>query len=124
MHFLLDANLPRSLATLIRRVGHTCSHVRDVELGAATDAQIAAHARAHRLTLVTRDYDFADVRNYPPEQYAGIVVLQLPDTATATTICTLAEQFFDQREVIAALAGRLAIVEFGRVRLRPPMPAE
>jgi len=60
-----------------------------------------------------------DIRNYPPEQYHGIVVLRLPGDATARDILDLIEQFAGQVEVIERLPGRLAVVQFGRVRLRP-----
>jgi len=123
VHSLLDANLPRSMVAVVQKASHACTHVRDTALAAAADAQIADHVRRAGLVLVTRDFDFADTRNYPPEQYAGLVVFRLPDTATAGTICDLAEQFLAQADVIAALPGRLAVVEFGRVRLRPPMEA-
>ena len=31
--------------------------------------------------LVTQDLDFADMRTYPPAEYSGIVVFQLPTAA-------------------------------------------
>jgi hypothetical protein len=43
--------------------------------------------------LVTRDLDFGDVRRYPPEQYAGIVVLRLPEEAIAPGIVNVLERF-------------------------------
>ncbi|MEW6251683.1 MAG: DUF5615 family PIN-like protein [Planctomycetota bacterium] len=122
MHFLLDANLPRSLISVVERSGHTCTHVRDTSLAAATDAQIAAHVQSTGLILMTRDLDFADVRSYPPAEYPGLVVFRLPDTATAATICELAAKLLSQPTLIDVLPGRLALVEFGRVRFRPPFP--
>jgi hypothetical protein len=94
MRFLIDADLPRPVAPLVRSLGHEATDVRDVGLGEAPDAEIAAYARAHELCLLTGDFDFADIRDYPPEHYYGIVVL-------------------------SRLPGRLAIVEPGRIRLRP-----
>src|SRR5262249_25393815 len=119
MHFLLDANMPRSAADAIRAAKHECTHVRDTPLGDATDEAIAAHARAQGMTLVTRDLDFADVRTYPPEDFAGIVVLTVPDTASAALITQLVVSFLAQSECVAALPGRLAIVDLARIRLRP-----
>lgn len=51
----------------------------------APDDVIAAYARDNHLVLVTRDFDFADIRNYPPSLYQGIVVLKLQEDATAKT---------------------------------------
>lgn len=121
MHFLLDANMPRSAVDAIRAAGHDCTHVRDTPLADAGDIEIAAYARAQRLALITRDFDFADERAYPPQNHAGIVVLALPDTADATLAARLVASFLAEGECVAALPGRLAIVEFGRVRLRPKL---
>ena len=83
MRFLLDANLPRRAAEALRALGHECTDVRDIRMGDAADSHIAAHVRENSLTLITRDFDFSDIRNYPPQLYAGIVVLDLPDNCTA-----------------------------------------
>ena len=118
MHFLIDADLPRSLADVIRRAGHEATDVRDIGLRSAKDPVIARYAREQNLCLITGDYDFADIRNYPPEQYAGIVVLFLPRTATSSYINQLVEQFLTGAEILPELPGQLAMVEPGRVRLR------
>jgi hypothetical protein len=39
--------------------------------------------------LITRDFDFADIRNYPPSLYQGIVVFKLQDDATAKQVAAL-----------------------------------
>ena len=83
MRFLLDANMPRSAAGAVLGLGHEAVDVRDVGLGGADDLEIALYAKEHKLALVTRDFDFSDVRNYPPAEYPGIIVLQLPDDALA-----------------------------------------
>ena len=119
MKFLLDANLPRSSAALLRELGHESLDVRDVLPGGVDDAVIAAHARTHQLVLVTRDFDFADIRNYPPEAYPGLVVLELPDDATAKQINQTLKLFASNTQWLARLPGRLAIVELWRVRFRP-----
>jgi predicted nuclease of predicted toxin-antitoxin system len=55
-------------------------------MGGAADSRIAAYAQQNRLVLVTRDFDFADIRNYPPRQYAGLLVLELSEDAVATFV--------------------------------------
>ena len=72
MRFLLDANLPRSAARVVMSLGHEVVDVRDIELGGSEDKEIAAYAQANGLALITRDFDFSDIRNYPPSQYTGI----------------------------------------------------
>ena len=89
MRFLLDASLPRSAGAMLPRFGPEATDVRDLGLRNAPDDVIAAHAQRNQLALVTRDFDFSDIRNYPPADYAGIVVLQLPDDAPQKKGATL-----------------------------------
>ena len=83
MRFLIDADLPRRSGELLRNLGHEAQDVRDIGLGSAADIEIAAHARRADLCLVTGDFGFAGIRNYPPEKYAGMIVLAAPPDATA-----------------------------------------
>ncbi len=119
LHFLIDADLPRRTTELCRRHGHTADDVRDLGMGTALDDRIAAHAKQHSLCLMTGDFGFADVRNYPPGEYAGIVVLVVSPRMTAPTILGMVEALMQRDDILAGLRGRLAIVEPGRVRLRP-----
>lgn len=119
MLFLLDANLPRSLVTLLRGFGHRVEFARDIGLGAAPDRDIAARAKLTGAVLLTRDMDFANIRQYPPEDFPGLVVLRLPDDATARVIAGIVERFLREPSFLSALGGRLTIVEADRVRFRP-----
>ena len=119
MRFLVDASLPRAAARRLGELEHEATDVRDIGLRAATDALIASHARSNRLALVSRDFDFADIRNYPPAEYEGILVLELPDDMPAEQVVNLLEKFVRRQDWLAHLPGRLAIVELWRVRFRP-----
>ena len=59
MRFLIDAQLPPRLADHLSKAGHTAEHVHPIGLGAATDAEIWAHAAGIGATLITKDEDFA-----------------------------------------------------------------
>lgn len=118
MRFLIDADLPRSTAGIVRQHGYEAIDVRDIGLRTAKDEIIAHHAQMDGCCLVTGDYDFADLRKYPPERYAGIVVFYVPPTATALYINALLESFFSQPNLVSQISGKLVIVEPGRVRFR------
>jgi len=119
MHFLIDADLPRAAGPLLSDAGYDATDVRDVGLGHSPDIQIAGYARAHQLCLLTGDFGFADIRSHPPDQYMGIVVFELPRKATEQTILQLIEILLGSTDVLAKLPGRLAIVSFKGIRLRP-----
>src|SRR5215510_15803925 len=111
MTFLVDADLPRSAADVVCRHGYDTVDVRDIGLRHANDREIASHAQRAQQCLVTSNCDFADIRNYPPQHYAGIVVLVIPPTATAIYITQLLDSFLTQTSLIAQLPSKLAIVE-------------
>ena len=119
MRFLIDADLPRSTKPLLEKYGHEAIDVRDIGLRHAKDPVIARHAQDHQACLLTGDFGFADVRNYPPETFHGLVVFELPRDAGAKLILGLIESFVQQTVILARLPGKLAIVEAGRIRLRP-----
>ena len=118
MRFLIDADLPRSVGDLLRGHGHEATDVREIGMRSALDATIAQHAQREGLCLLTGDFDFSNIRTYPPADYAGIVVLVIPPTVTSLYITRLLEMFLQQSDLVEQLPGKLAIVEASRVRLR------
>lgn len=90
----------------------------NIGLRRAKDPEITEHALRERLALITGDFAFSDIRNYPPAEYHGIVVLVPPPNATARTIAGLLDRFLRQTELVQRIPGRLTIVEPVRVRFR------
>lgn len=80
--------------------------------------QLLLNTKKYGLILLSGDMGFSDIRNYPPGEYSGVIVLRLPAKATSSTILTLLENFLVQTEIVNQLKGKLAIVESGRVRIR------
>jgi predicted nuclease of predicted toxin-antitoxin system len=118
MRFLIDADMPRSMVDVVRKHGHQALDVRDIGPSLALDADIAAYARAEDFCIVTGDFGFADIRTYPPGDYAGIIVLGLPRNASGKYINSIFAGLLELVDLLAQLPGKLAIVEVGRVRLR------
>lgn len=58
MLFLVDVQLPPSLAAALRQAGCEAVHVMDLGLLAATDQQIWDEAISRSAVLVTKDSDF------------------------------------------------------------------
>jgi hypothetical protein len=122
MRFLLDASMPRCAVGVVTAHGGEAMFLRDMGLAAIPDSEVAALAEQREATLVTRDFDFADIRNYPPADFrAGIIVINLPDDATALEICAQLGVFLDRPGIETEMEHRLAIVRPGRVRFRPAL---
>lgn len=103
---------------LLKQYGHEGVNVRDIGLRGAKDIEIARYAQSQKLCIVSGDLGFCDIRRYPPREYAGLVVIRIPRGATASFIVRLLESFLKKDKLISELAGKLAIVEMGRVRVR------
>ena len=117
MRFKTDENLPVEIAALLRQQGHDAITVGDEGLAGVADAAVAAVCQAEKRVIVTLDLDFSDIRVYPSEQYAGLVVLRLNRQDKPHVMQVIAG-------LIHVLAneepkGRLWIVEEDRVRIRP-----
>jgi len=67
VRFLVDNQLPRSLALHLRQGGHEAVHVLDLNLDAASDICIWEYAAAHAQAIVTKDEDFSDLVLVRPE---------------------------------------------------------
>lgn len=119
--FLIDASLPRSTAQVVIDCGHAAIDVRDVGLGTADDERIASHARSNGLAILTADFDFADVRAYPPESHAGIVVVDRPPDSDVHSTLTLVRRVLSDSPTTSNLQGRLVIVDRRRIRVRPAL---
>ena len=62
MLFLIDAQLPISLAEALRQAGFRAIHVADIGLLTASDQEIWNEAEASSAILVTKDRDFPQLR--------------------------------------------------------------
>jgi predicted nuclease of predicted toxin-antitoxin system len=122
LRFLADANLPRAVATLIEAAGHIALEVTSVFPAKTDDDVLAQFARDQQCVILTRDWDFADLRRYPPESYFGIVVLALDRHAKRQAIVDLVATLLNERELLRHVAGRLIVVERDRIRVRPAIP--
>ena len=58
MKFLVDAQMPPTLAAWLRSAGHEAQHVSEVRLQDADDARIRAWASDNGAVLITKDRDF------------------------------------------------------------------
>jgi predicted nuclease of predicted toxin-antitoxin system len=76
--FLVDENLPRSLAPELRRAGFAAEDVRDRGLGGRDDAEVLAYAISYRRIVMTSDLGLADLRRLSRGTGAGVVLVRFP----------------------------------------------
>ena len=107
MCFLIDADLPRNASALLGAY-HTAADIRDLGMRRSTGPEIAAYAQRERLCLLTADWGFSDIRQFPPEQYHGIVILGLAEHSTGSDTLEVLRVLLEQPAIANELPGRLA----------------
>lgn len=116
MQFKIDENLPIEIADMLVNAGHGAKTVNEQNLQGAEDTVLMGVCRAENRILVTLDTDFSDIRAYPPQESAGIIVLRVG--------CHAKQHLMGVFQRIMPLVGReplkqhLWVVEEARVRIR------
>jgi predicted nuclease of predicted toxin-antitoxin system len=111
----LDENLGRRGASFLRFSGCDVSTVVDQELCATSDETLIEVCAREDRVLVSLDRGFSSILRFPPERYAGIVVLRLPEPLTPDSIEGALGRFV-QAASGRVLNGRLWVIDARRVR--------
>jgi len=116
MRFKIDENLPIEIADALQQAGHNAETVFSEQLTGDDDENIAAVCRKEGRAIVTLDLGFADIRAYPPKDYAGLIVFRLrrQDKPFVLGIVTKLLAALNQQDP----TGKLWIVEEKRIRVR------
>ncbi|MBK9259042.1 MAG: DUF5615 family PIN-like protein [Polyangiaceae bacterium] len=115
MRVKLDENLGVRGAALLTAAGVDVDTVAAEDLCGTSDKTLAEVCRVEHRVLVTLDKDFADTLRFPPQRYAGIVVLRLGEPLTHEMIQHALRRFVDAVDD-QDLSGRLWIVDSHRIR--------
>jgi predicted nuclease of predicted toxin-antitoxin system len=116
MSILVDHCVPRKFLRLIRDWGYEANLLTDYLAADASDEAILALAQRLDAVLLTADLDFANILNYPPGSYAGIMVMRYGAAGEAGLIVTLRQVLEDLYR--DSLRGILVIIEPQRYRIR------
>jgi predicted nuclease of predicted toxin-antitoxin system len=106
--FIIDAQLPPSLAGALRAAGFDAVHVVDLELVAATDRQIWQEVSLRSAVLVTKDRDFSLLRAASND---GPVILWVR-TGNAANRTLITQIVSALPEIVAAIERGEAVIEF------------
>jgi predicted nuclease of predicted toxin-antitoxin system len=115
MKFKLDENFGRRVQQLFTESGQDAVTVRDEKLAGAADERVLQAATAEGRILVTLDHDFANVLRFPPEETAGVAVINPPGRVSTALLRQLVLALL-QALTAQRLSGKLWIVEPGRIR--------
>ncbi len=115
MLFKLDENLRTEVGEPLRQLGHDVSTVYDQGLRGRDDHEIAEACRSEGRVLISLDLDFSNIQVFPPENYAGLIVLRLRTKGriAVETVFRRVIAHLDQEPI----AGQLWIVDEQRIRI-------
>ena len=116
MKFKLDENLGSRTAGLIAEAGHDVETVAQENLSGTHDGRLLQICIAEGRCLISLDLDFADVLRFPPRNTAGIAALRPPRVASLSLLTGLVRGLLAALQT-ASIAGRLWVVEAGRIRV-------
>jgi len=119
--FVVDEDVPMSLAVALRRAGHDASHIQEVGLKGASDREVFDFAQSEGAALITADVDLADARTLGGESHRGLVLLRMPPEMPASAM-TMETMRLLERMGKEDLEGSLVVLEPGRVRIRRVAP--
>lgn len=115
LKFKLDENLSCSLKNSLISEGFDVTTVDEESLGGTTDQNLAEVCKKEQRCLVTADRDFAKILDFPPEQYAGLIVLQHTQRSLTTLMALIAQMIVALKA--ESPVGKLWIIEPGRIRI-------
>jgi predicted nuclease of predicted toxin-antitoxin system len=118
MKLKLDENLSRHLKPVLIAQGHDTLTAADEGLLSRPDTEIARAAAAEERMLLTLDVQFADLRKHPPGSHPGIILFR-PISLGPVSVNSFVADFLRSADLLR-LAGCVAVVEPGRVRVRSP----
>lgn len=116
MKIKIDENIGHRGADLLKVGGHDVMTVREQELQGASDETLFKVCADEGRILITLDHDFGQVLRFPPEQSAGLVVLEPGVRVSIQSLLDRLQDFLSLAEVQSP-TGALWIVEPGRIRV-------
>ncbi len=116
MKFKVDENLPAEIAADLRAAGHDADTVPDQGLAGSPDTVIMTRVQAEARVMLTMDKGIADIRAYPPAQYAGIVLFRPASTGRAAVLAFVRQHL--PAMLSSSLSGHLFVVSETGIRSR------
>jgi len=115
--FVIDEDLPRSTAKILRANGFEVYDIRDHGLRGQADEAILSFATQKKAILITGDLGFGNQLKYPAGSCEGIVVAHFPNEFSTSE---LNAQILGALSVLSEndLKMSLTILEPGKIRSR------
>ena len=119
MNVKLDENLPESLLSALRALGHNVDNVRLEGLVGRNDSDVWQAAQHSQRCFITQDLDFSDVHRFAPGTHHGLVLVRLRLPGRHALTRRITEVF--TTEPVASWIGCFVLLTDLKLRVhRPP----
>lgn len=119
MRFFVDHCVPRSIGEVLESDGHEVIRLSDRLRIDAEDSAVIKEAQKIGAILLSLNGDYADLLRYPPDEYGGIVALQVRNRPEAIpSIVDKLLGYLEQHPHQSHYIGKLLLVEAHRIRVR------
>jgi predicted nuclease of predicted toxin-antitoxin system len=116
MRFLLDENIPPSLAVLLKKVGHEARHVVEIGYTSTPDFKISAFAAQSGEIILTHDTDFGTILALSGDNKPSVILFRLQATNNLTYINLLEKHLTAFEDNL--LEGALVVIDEEKIRVR------
>jgi predicted nuclease of predicted toxin-antitoxin system len=117
--FFSDQCVPTEISEILIRNGHRVILLRDSLPIRSPDSDVIKKTQSLGAILVSLNGDFADIVDYAPSDYAGIVAIQLKNhPETIPSLMGRLVNFLIENPEQEYYHGKLIIVEPHRIRIR------
>ena len=121
LRFFVDHCISNFIIRSLRDAGYKVFQLKDHIAKDSADSSVISKAQELDSILVSLNGDFADIVIYPPENYKGIIALQVRDhpEIIPQLIATL-KNYLSEHPEKDYYEKKLFVVEVHRVRVYPP----
>ena len=119
LRFLADHCISNSVVQALRDANHEVLRLKDTLPVESSDAIVIAKAQEVNAILLSLNGDFADIVKYPPNNYNGIVALQMRNHAEILPqLLARLVAYLTAQPAMEHYRGKLFVVQANRIRIR------
>lgn len=119
LQFFADQCVPTAVIEDLRGAGYEVWYLRDHIPIESPDSVVISKAQELEAILISLNGDFANIFNYPPANYQGIVALQVRNhPEVLPQIMSRLKNYLSVYPDMEHYKGKLFLVEVHRIRIR------
>ena len=116
MRFLVNMNLPPSLAKRLTDAGHQSRHVREAGLANADDSAIVESAGKTGETIITHDLDYGNILAFSGASAPSIIIFRTSSVTVDSLYSRISRELREIEEPLQR--GAIVVIDDAAIRIR------